>query len=82
MVALLGVGSLFPMVRVSDLIQRVSANVRGRLLVLFPGSFEGGNYRLLDARDGWNYLAIPIVANFSPQPSPRTVSITRAAEGM
>ena len=60
--AVLGVGTLFPMVRVSDLIQHVSGSVRGRLLVLFPGSFEDGNYRLLDARDGWNYLAIPIMA--------------------
>ncbi len=60
--ALLGVGTLFPMVRVSNLIQHVSANVQGRLLVLFPGRIDGGNYRLLDARDGWNYLAITITA--------------------
>jgi hypothetical protein len=59
-VALSGVGSLFPMVRVSDLIQKSAQHVRGRLLVLFPGSFEHGNYRLLEARDGWNYLAVPI----------------------
>ena len=26
----------------------------------FPGNFEHNNYRLLDARDGWNYLAVPI----------------------
>lgn len=59
-VALLGTGTLFPMVRISSLLQGVSAAIPGRLLVLFPGAFEGGNYRLLDARDGWNYLAIPI----------------------
>ncbi len=59
-VGLVGVGSLFPMVRVSDLLQRVADEVQGRLLILFPGSYEQGNYRLLDARDGWNYLAIPI----------------------
>ncbi len=59
-VALLGVAALFPMIRVSDLLQRVSSSVRGRLLLFFPGSYEAGNYRLLDARDGWNYLAIPI----------------------
>lgn len=59
-VALAGVGSLFPMVRVSELLQRLADRIPGRLLVLFPGSFERGNYRLLDARDGWNYLAIPI----------------------
>jgi hypothetical protein len=59
-VALIGVGTLFPMIRVSDLIQRVAGDIRGRLLVLFPGRFDDGNYRLLDARDGWNYLAVPI----------------------
>ena len=35
----------------------------GRLLVFFPGEVEGNNYRLLDARDGWNYLATPITAD-------------------
>ena len=59
-VAVFGVASLFPMARVSTLIQRAAQDVRGRLLVLFPGAIEHGNYRLLDARDGWNYLAIPI----------------------
>ena len=59
-VALAGVGSLFPMLHVSQLIQHVAPDIRGRLLVFFPGSLEHGNYRLLDARDGWNYLAIPI----------------------
>lgn len=59
-VALFGVASLFPMARVSTLVQRAAHDVRGRLLVFFPGALERGNYRLLDARDGWNYLAIPI----------------------
>jgi hypothetical protein len=59
-VAVFGVASLFPMARVSTLIQRAAQDVRGRLLVFFPGALEHGNYRLLDARDGWNYLAIPI----------------------
>lgn len=59
-VALLGVGSLFPMARVSELVDRVAPAIRGRLLVLFPGHIDGSNYRLLDARDGWNYLAVPI----------------------
>ena len=59
-VALSGIGSLFPMVRVSSLIQGLAPDIPGRLLVLYPGTYEHGNYRLLDARDGWNYLAIPI----------------------
>jgi hypothetical protein len=33
------------------------------LLVFFPGQFDNNNYRLLDARDGWNYLAVPITAD-------------------
>ena len=61
-VALLGVGSLFGVWRVSQLIEAVNPAIRGRLLVFFPGEKQGNNYRLLDARDGWNYLAVPIVA--------------------
>jgi hypothetical protein len=59
-VALLGVASLFGFVRVSDLVNTLHPHVRGRLLVFFPGEYEDGAYRLLDARDGWNYLAVPI----------------------
>ncbi len=59
-VAILGAGSLFPMARMSELLDRVSPAIRGRLLVFFPGHVDGSNYRLLDARDGWNYLAVPI----------------------
>lgn len=61
-VALPGVASLFGLTRVSGLVERVAPAVRGRLLVFFPGQYEGSNYRLLDARDGWNYLAVPITA--------------------
>jgi len=61
-VALYGVGSLFGLVRISRLLEMVSSEIRGRLLVFFPGEHAGGSYRLLDARDGWNYLAIPITA--------------------
>ena len=59
-VAVLGIGSLFGLVRASDLLPRVEPLIRGRLLVFFPGSHDGPNYHLLDARDGWNYRAIPI----------------------
>jgi hypothetical protein len=38
----------------------VVKDIRGRLVVFFPGEYEDNNYRLLDARDGWNYLAVPI----------------------
>lgn len=59
-VAISGAGTIYPMLHVSALVSRVVGDIRGRLLILFPGSLERGNYRLLDARDGWNYLAVPI----------------------
>ena len=59
-VAVLGVSSLFGFTRVSQVLKIVEADIRGRLVVFFPGQFERNNYRLLDARDGWNYLAVPI----------------------
>lgn len=59
-VAVFGVASLFGFVRVSELMKTIEQDVRGRILVFFPGEHETGNYRLLDARDGWNYLAVPI----------------------
>jgi hypothetical protein len=62
-VAILGVGSLFPFTRVSRLIETVAPHVSGRLVVFFPGERDGSNYRLLEARDGWNYLATPISAS-------------------
>lgn len=62
-VGLLGAGALFGLgdaVKVSALLNKVNDSIAGRLLVFFPGEHEGNSYRLLDARDGWNYLAIPI----------------------
>lgn len=56
-VALLGVASLYGFLRVSELLHDVEQCIRGRLLVFFPGIKNGNNYRLLDARDGWSYLA-------------------------
>lgn len=59
-VAVFGVGALFGFVRVSRVLAMVESDIRGRLVVFFPGQRDGHNYRLLDARDGWNYLAVPI----------------------
>jgi hypothetical protein len=61
-VAVSGLASLFGLVLASDVLEAVAPSIRGRLLVFFPGSYENKMYRLLDARDGWNYLAIPLTA--------------------
>jgi hypothetical protein len=59
-VAVQGVASLFGFTRVSLVLKEVVKDIRGRLLVFFPGEYEDNIYRLLDARDGWNYMAVPI----------------------
>lgn len=59
-VAVFGVASLFGFARFSQVLKLVEGDIRGRLVVFFPGQFEQNNYRLLDARDGWNYMAVPI----------------------
>lgn len=64
-VALTGLASLFDFMRVSSLIDRVEDSVRGRLLVMFPGEFQGTLYRFMDARDGFNYMATPITSTES-----------------
>jgi hypothetical protein len=61
-VGVYGVASLFGFIRVSRLMEMVEDSIRGRLLVFFPGEYEDNNYRLLNARDGWNYHAVPITA--------------------
>lgn len=61
-VAIAGTGALFGVAHVSRLVHAVEHSIRGRLAVFFPGQYTGSTYRLLDARDGWNYLALAITA--------------------
>jgi len=61
--ALYGVASLFGFLKISEILPLVEGHIRGRLLVFFPGVYDQNNYRLLDARDGWNYHAVPITAS-------------------
>ena len=63
-VALVGVGALFGVARVSTVVEGIKDAIPGRLLVFIPGEHhpENHTYRLLDARDGWNYLAVPLLA--------------------
>ena len=64
-VAVTGLASLFDFMRVSSLIERVEDNVPGRMLVFFPGEYTNNVYRFMDARDGFNYMAIPITSTES-----------------
>lgn len=61
-VALSGVASLFGLTSVSKLVADVSPDIRGRLLVLFPGQTGDGLFKLLDATKGYDYHAISITA--------------------
>ena len=63
-VAVIGIGSLYGLVRASTVIDHLvrSTDIPGRLMFFFPGDRDRRNYRFLKARDGWNYLATPIEA--------------------
>jgi hypothetical protein len=60
LIALKDVASLFGFARLSEILKSCSSSFIGRVLIFFPGEFEENHYRLLDARDGWDYLARPI----------------------
>jgi hypothetical protein len=62
-IAVLGAGSLYGLIKVKEVTEYLEGLVQGRLLIFFPGSCENNNYRLLDGYDGWNYHAIPITAD-------------------
>src|SRR3712207_8252085 len=57
--------TLFPYTTLfrSALLNAVNDAIAGRLLVFFPGEVENNNFRLLDARDGWDYMAVVITPN-------------------
>lgn len=59
-IAIRDVTSLFGFGRLSEILKSCDKDFKGRLLIFFPGEFEHNHYRLLDARDGWDYLARPI----------------------
>jgi Domain of unknown function (DUF1788) len=62
LIAIKDVSSLFGFVRLSEILKSCDKDFKGRLLIFFPGEFEHNRYRLLDARDGWDYLARPITS--------------------
>lgn len=59
--ALTGLIELYDFVHVSSVIDAVDKKFPGVLLVFFPGERQGNTYRFLGARDGWDYLALPIL---------------------
>lgn len=60
--ALTGLMDLFDFVHVSELIDGLERDFAGYLLIFFPGERDVNTYRFLDARTGWNYLAVPILS--------------------
>lgn len=62
LIAVKDISSLFGFTLVSDVLKDCLSEFKGRLLLFFPGEYDKNQYRLLDARDGWNYLARPITA--------------------
>jgi hypothetical protein len=55
-----GVAGLYGFTFLHEILKAVEPQIRGRVVVFFPGSYDQNSYRLLDARDGWNYMATPI----------------------
>jgi hypothetical protein len=60
LIAIKDVSALFGFIRLSEILKSCDKDFKGRMLIFFPGEFEHNHYRLLDARDGWDYLARPI----------------------
>lgn len=62
LIALTGTEAVYGVVRLSHLLHLFNDKIPGRLLVFFPGSYSQPNYQFLNAHEGWNYLAVPILA--------------------
>jgi len=60
--ALTGLMELYDFVHVSAVVEGLDESFPGVLLVFFPGERDSNSYRFLGARAGWNYLALPILA--------------------
>lgn len=59
---LFGLGGLFGFASISALVKTIQDQdlVPGRLVCFFPGSRDQNSYHFMNARDGWNYHALPI----------------------
>jgi len=58
-----GLMELYDFIHVSEVMEEMGREIRGVLLLFFPGARQGNSYRFLEARDGWDYLATPITAD-------------------
>lgn len=61
-IAVSGLMDLYDFVHVSDVLDSLESHLQGIIVLFFPGERDGNTYRFLGARTGWNYLAIPILA--------------------
>lgn len=61
--AIHGLMELYDFIHVSEVMEELGREIRGVLLLFFPGARQGNSYRFLEARDGWDYLATPITAD-------------------
>lgn len=62
-VGVFGIGALFGFAHISNVLKNLTGSVKGRLVFFFPGSYDQNKFSLLDARDGWGYMALPITLN-------------------
>lgn len=58
--AIYGLTAIYDFHTVSALLHQLDRDIRGRLLIFFPGSKNGTVYHFLDAREGWDYQAVAI----------------------
>ena len=64
-VALSGVGALFGFTRITSVLESIRKFTPGHLLVLFPGTCDGPQFRLFDTTDGSGYLGVAITPHSS-----------------
>jgi len=62
-VGVFGVGTLFGFARASSVLKQIEVHIPGRLVLFFPGTYDKNVFHLLDARDGWGYMSLPITLN-------------------
>jgi hypothetical protein len=61
--AITGLMELYDFIHVSTIMDTLGKEIRGILVLFFPGEREENTYRFLGARTGWDYLATPITAD-------------------